>query len=112
MLRVSGCVERLSKHLKNVDGCTPPASQQYQQGEKRMNTMGIDVGKRRCRAAIEDNNGQILNEFFFRSNKDGITKLANIVLEYGKCKAVVESTANMWIRIYDAPDNNGIDIQY
>ena len=28
---------------------------------------------------------------------------------YGKCTAVVESTGNMWIRIHDTLEENGID---
>jgi ribulose kinase len=28
-----------------------------------MNTVGLDVGKKKCRAAVKDKNGQILNEF-------------------------------------------------
>lgn len=66
-----------------------------------MNTVGIDVGKRKCRAAVKDGNGQILSEFFFSNDKDGINKLT--------CEAVVESTANMWIRIHDTLEDNGIN---
>lgn len=74
-----------------------------------MNTVGIDVGKRKCRAAIKDRSGQTLNEFFFSNDKDGINKLTKIVSGYGKCEAVVESTANMWIRIHDTLEDNGIN---
>ena len=67
-----------------------------QQGEKRMNTVGIDVGKRMCRAAAaaKNNNGHILDEFFFIDDNDGICKLIKIISGYGKCTAVVESMAN------------------
>ena len=74
-----------------------------------MNTVGIDVGKRKCRVAIKDRSGQTLNEFFFSNDKDGINKLTKIVSGYGKCEAVVESTANMWIRIHDTLEDNGIN---
>jgi transposase len=74
-----------------------------------MNTVGIDVGKRKCRAAIKDRSGRTLNEFFFSNDKDGINKLSKIVSGYGKCEAVVESTANMWIRIHDTLEENGIN---
>jgi hypothetical protein len=72
-------------------------------GEKkeRMNTVGIDVGERKCRAAIKDRSGQTLDQFFFSNDKDGINKLTKIVSGYGKWEAVVESTANMRIRIHD-----------
>jgi N-acetylglucosamine kinase-like BadF-type ATPase len=29
-----------------------------------MNSIGIDVGKRKCRASIKDEQGKILDEFF------------------------------------------------
>ena len=74
-----------------------------------MNTVGIDVGKRKCRAAIKDSRGRILNEFFFNNDKDGINKLTKIALGYGNCEAVVESTANLWIRIHDTLEDNGIN---
>ena len=74
-----------------------------------MNTVGIDVGKRDCRAAIKDRTEQTLNEFFFSDDKDGINKLTKIVSGFGKCEAVVESTANMWIRIHDTLEDNGIN---
>ena len=74
-----------------------------------MNTVGIDVGKRKCKAAVKDGNGQTLNEFFFSNDKDGISKLTKIALGYGECEAVVESTANMWIRIHDTLEDNGMN---
>jgi transposase len=63
--------------------------------KERMNTVGIDVGKKKCRAAVKDSRGQILSEFFFSNDKDGINKLTKIALGYGNCEAVVESTANL-----------------
>ena len=88
----------------------PLASQQQKKVKKeRMNTVGIDVGKRKCRGAIKDRSGQTLNEFFFSNDKDGINRLTKIVSGYGKCEAVVESTANMWIRIHDTLEDNGIN---
>jgi hypothetical protein len=32
--------------------------------------VGIDVGKRKCRATIKDRTGQILNDFFFSNDKN------------------------------------------
>ena len=46
---------------------------------------------------------------FFSNDKDGINKLTKIVSGYGKCEAVVESTANMWIRIHDTLEDHGIN---
>ena len=40
-----------------------------------MNHLGIDVGKRKCRAAIKDDKGKILDEFFFGNDANGIDSL-------------------------------------
>ena len=37
-----------------------------------MNHLGIDVGKRKCRAALKDDKGKILDEFFFGNDGSGI----------------------------------------
>lgn len=69
---------------------------------KKMNHLGIDVGKRKCRAALKDDKGKILNEFFFGNDKQGIQDLLSKIpsKEIGATQAVIESTGNMWIRIY------------
>jgi transposase len=89
-----------------VNGCTPPASQQLQKNGwiERVNSLGIDVGKKKCRAALKGERGDIIREFFFSNNKEGISTLIQSASHYGKCTAVVESTGNMWIRIHDTLD--------
>jgi hypothetical protein len=42
-----------------------------------------------------------LSEFFLRNDKDGINKLTKFALGNRNCAVVVESTANLWIRIHD-----------
>jgi hypothetical protein len=46
--------------------------------KERMNTVGIDVGKRKCRAATKHGNEQILIEFLFSNDKHGINRLTKI----------------------------------
>ena len=77
-----------------------------------MNHLGIDViGKRKCsRAAIKDDKGKVLDEFFFGNDKNGICNLLSRIQPQGKCVAVLESTGNMWMRIHDTLEDNGIDI--
>ena len=78
-----------------------------------MNHLGIDVGKRKCRAALKDDRGKILDEFFFGNNSDsdGILELIERIHNHGtkKCNAISESTGNMWMRIHDILEDNGID---
>jgi hypothetical protein len=76
-----------------------------------MNHLGIDVvGKRKCRAALKDDKGMILDEFFFDNDGDMICNLLSRIQLHGKCstravkcstRAVLESTGNMWMRIHD-----------
>jgi transposase len=77
--------------------------------EDRMNSIGIDVGKKRCRASIKDQHGRILDELSFSNDSAGIRNLLSKASRYGMARAVVESTGNMWIRIHDTLEENGID---
>lgn len=76
-----------------------------------MNHLGIDVGKRKCRAALKDDKGTILDEFFFGNDKNGIHDLLSRIQSRGKCstRAVLESTGNMWMKIHDMLEENEID---
>ena len=53
----------------------------------------------------------ILDEFFFGNDKNGIHDLLSRIQSHGKCSihAVLESTGNMWMRIHDTLEENGID---
>ena len=75
----------------------------------KVNSLGIDVGKKKCRAALKDERGDVIREFFFSNNNEGISALIQSASHYGKCTAVLESTGNMWIRIHDTLEENGID---
>ena len=79
---------------------------------KNMNNLGIDVGKKKCRAALKDDKGKILDEFFFSNEGNGIHNLLSRIQSHGKCVAVLESTGNMWMRIHDTLEENGIDTIY
>jgi transposase len=76
-----------------------------------MTHLGIDVGKRKCRAVIKDDKGTILDEFFFSNDKNGIHDLPSRIQSRGKCstRAVLESTGNMWMKIHDTLEENEID---
>jgi transposase len=74
-----------------------------------MNHLGIDAGRRKCRAALKDDKGMMLDEFFFGNDGNGIYNLLSRIQPHGKCVAVLESTGNMWMRIHDILEENGID---
>ena len=58
-----------------------------------MNHLGIDVvGKRKCgRAALKDDKGTILDEFFFGNDKNGIHDLLSRIQSRGKCSTKEQS---------------------
>lgn len=76
-----------------------------------MNHLGIDVGKRKCRADLKDDKGNVLDEFFFGNDKNGIHDLLSRIQSRGTCstRAVLESTGNMWMKIHDTLEENEID---
>jgi len=79
---------------------------------EKLNHLGIDVGKRKCRAALKDDKGKILDEFFFGNDANGISDLLSRVKTNSTTtttQAVLESTGNMWMRIHDTLEENGID---
>jgi transposase len=95
---------------KKMNGCTPPASKQLQKNGwiERVNSLGIDVGKKQCREALKGERGNIIREFFFSNSNEEISALIRSASHYGKCTAVLESIGNMWIRIDDTLEENGI----
>jgi len=64
-----------------------------------------------CRAALKDDKGKILDEFFFGNDANGIPDLLLKLRskETRDTQAVLESTGNMWIRIHDTLEENGIN---
>jgi transposase len=83
-----------------------------------LNHLRIDVGiKRKCRAALKDDKGNIFDEFFFGNDANGIDNLLSRIRTSETrsttttvaTQVVLESTGNMWMRIYDTLEENGID---
>jgi transposase len=72
--------------------------------------IGIDVGKRRCQACVTDEHGLIVDEFVFENSFEGISYLVGKV-KPGPAKAVVESTGNLWLRIYEALESEGVEVK-
>lgn len=75
-----------------------------------MRYIGVDVGKNRCQACIMDEDGEILGEFSFTNTWEGIQALLEKTGDT-KSKAVVESTGNLWLRIYEALEDHGVEVK-
>ena len=65
-----------------------------------MRIIGVDVGKKRCQACIMEEDSEILDEFPFANNGEGIQRFLEQIDGEG-CKAVLESTGNLWLRVYE-----------
>ena len=75
-----------------------------------MINVGIDVGKRFCQAALKAEDGRLLDELRFENTSQGVQELLrHITVQGGEARAVVESTANYWIRIHDMLEDHGVD---
>ena len=74
--------------------------------------VGIDVHKKYCQAALMNNNGRVLKELRFENTREGASSLVNLAKSVDPTvKAVVEPSANFWIRIYDKLEQEGVDVK-
>jgi len=73
--------------------------------------VGVDVHKRVCRAAMVNGEGEMVDEFSFRNSKRGIEDfMMKIEAFKDRMLVAVESTANLWIRLYDSLEEHGIQV--
>lgn len=73
--------------------------------------VSIDIGKRNCVACITDKDGLIIEETKYGNSLSEAHDFAQHIDSQYKCTnctAVVESTANMWIKTYKALEQAGI----
>ena len=72
--------------------------------------VGIDVGKRFCQAALKGEDGRLLDELKFENTSEGVQELLQHITVHGEeARAVLESTANYWIRIHDMLEDHCVD---
>jgi transposase len=74
--------------------------------------VGIDVHKKYCHAALMDESGRIQREFRFDNTLQGASGLVNLARSIdSQVKAVVEPSANYWIKIYDRLEDEGVQVK-
>ena len=73
-----------------------------------MKYVGVDIGKRKCRAAIMNSEGKIVKELDFSNNSDGIASLT-LLLSMDD-KVVMESTGPYWLDLYNQLDELHIPV--
>jgi transposase len=73
--------------------------------------VGVDVHKNVCRAAIVNDEGDLVDEFSFGNSKRGIEDFMMRIEGFrDRVLVAVESTANLWIRLYDSLEEGGIRV--
>jgi transposase len=74
--------------------------------------VGIDVHKHYCQAALMNDNGQVTHELRFDNTTKGAPNLVDLAKSVDShIKAVVEPSANYWIRIYDKLEDEGVEVK-
>jgi transposase len=66
-----------------------------------MINVGIDVHKKRCQTCLKDEKGRLIEELSIPNTTEGAEQLARMLTTYGEAKIVLESTGNLWIRLFD-----------
>jgi transposase len=81
---------------------------------KEVNTMmyvGVDVHKKVCRAAIVNDEGELVDEFSFINSKKGVEDfMMKIEAFRDEVLVAVESTANLWVGLYDFLEGHGVRV--
>ena len=74
--------------------------------------VAVDIGKRKCVTCVMSQDGSISEISSYQNTSFDASIFAKRVLEkYGKCKAVVESTGNMWLKTYEAFESKGVEVK-
>ena len=74
-----------------------------------MRCIGIDISKKTCEVCIIDKNGNVLERTSYVNTRANAAKCAmEMQKKYGKCRAVCESTGNMWIKTCDGFEGENI----
>ena len=74
--------------------------------------IGIDIAKKNCVVCIRDQDNTVREVTSYHNTSRDATEFAKRALEaYGECRAVVESTGNMWLKTYEAFESEGIGIK-
>jgi len=73
--------------------------------------VGVDVHKKVCRAAIVNDEGELVDEFSFINSKKGVEDfMMKIEAFRDEVLVAVESTANLWVGLYDFLEGHGVRV--
>jgi len=66
---------------------------------KKIKYVDVDISKSKCRAAVTNPEGVLINEFAFNNDHAGIEELASRLTP--EDRLVMESTGSVWSNLYD-----------
>ena len=76
-----------------------------------MKNIGIDIGMKTCVVCIMDEKKNVLEETAYPNTLKDATEFARRAAKrHGQCRAVCESTGNMWLKSFEGFDGAGIPI--
>lgn len=75
----------------------------------RVRYVGVDINKRKCRAAVIDGDGEVVDEFSFGNDFIGISRFLSRLSMSDR--VVMESTSNLWVNLYDALEERGFRLR-
>jgi len=102
------------RHGARIGDCRVQANQEEQGGEEVEMAVyvGIDVHKHYCQAALMDDKGHVVKELRFDNTSQGTSSLVTVARSIdSQVEAVVEPSANFWVRIYDKLQDEGVDVK-
>ena len=79
-----------------------------------MRNIGIDIGKGKCIVCVVDGKGAVLERTSNNTLEDAKDFARRMKKEYGgkgRCQAACESTANMWLKTFEAFEESGVPIK-
>lgn len=83
--------------------CSPKSAER-----KKMKYVGLDIGEWRCRAAFMSPEGNIIEEFTFPNDGEGMEKLASRLTPMDR--VVMESTGSVWSTLYELFDERSMPV--
>lgn len=76
-----------------------------------MKNIGIDIGMKTCVVCVMDEEKNVLEESAYRNTLKDATEFARRAAgRHGECRAVCESTGNMWLKSFEGFERAGIPI--
>ena len=77
-----------------------------------MKYIALDIGKRDCKACVMNSDGSIAEVSKYNNTLAEAEIFAHsMVRKYGECVAVCESTANLWLKTYQAFERCSIGVK-